>query len=332
MFAKDLENGDVALSVTNMSGKLLEATFDFTQIPALDTKQTLSMQGLMDGRKAFTVKQSFLQQRFVRMPHAKQCSWANNGELWAGSKNTQKTVFRTCLYTKLALRYPYRLRLWHKHKEGYSSRTNTFSIFPTYRRSRLDNSSSVSDIQNHSPVIPKFHRYSNKLRLLKVYRFIGKHFSKLQPLLSYPRCHVPTLFPVTSHLLLVSLSITQRVKYFSFIHIRLRVRRAQIDNRRRIIMSPRQPRCPQLIVIVLHPSCSLPADTNIHSFPQQVEWIKFHLLIIDLFILCVVMLFQSVSKSVLDIIYTRVRDKRCSLCRLSRSVDETAIRFLSNLA
>ena len=67
VFAKDLENGDVALSVTNMSGKLLEATFDFTQIPALDTNKRYQCRDLWTGEKLSAVKQSFATK--VR-PHA----------------------------------------------------------------------------------------------------------------------------------------------------------------------------------------------------------------------------------------------------------------------
>jgi hypothetical protein len=67
VFAKDLENGDVALSVTNMSGKLLEATFDFTQIPALDTNKRYQCRDLWTGEKLSTVKQNFTTK--VR-PHA----------------------------------------------------------------------------------------------------------------------------------------------------------------------------------------------------------------------------------------------------------------------
>ena len=67
VFAKDLENGDVALSVTNMSGKLLEATFDFTQIPALDTNKRYQCRDLWTGEKLSAVKQNFTTK--VR-PHA----------------------------------------------------------------------------------------------------------------------------------------------------------------------------------------------------------------------------------------------------------------------
>lgn len=39
VFAKDLENGDVALSVTNLGSSSANATFHFSQIPALDTSK-----------------------------------------------------------------------------------------------------------------------------------------------------------------------------------------------------------------------------------------------------------------------------------------------------
>ena len=67
MFAKDLENGDVALSVTNMSGKPLEATFQFTQIPALDANKRYQCRDLWTGERFSAVKRSFATK--VR-PHA----------------------------------------------------------------------------------------------------------------------------------------------------------------------------------------------------------------------------------------------------------------------
>ena len=67
VFAKDLENGDVALSVTNMSGKPLEATFHFTQIPALDANKRYQCRDLWTGEKLSAVKHSFTTK--VR-PHA----------------------------------------------------------------------------------------------------------------------------------------------------------------------------------------------------------------------------------------------------------------------
>ena len=67
MFAKDLENGDVALSVTNMSGKPLEATFHFTQIPALDANKRYQCRDLWTGEKLHAVKHCFTTK--VR-PHA----------------------------------------------------------------------------------------------------------------------------------------------------------------------------------------------------------------------------------------------------------------------
>ena len=67
VFAKDLENGDVALSVTNMSGKPLESTFHFTQIPALDANKRYQCRDLWTGEKLHAVKHSFATK--VR-PHA----------------------------------------------------------------------------------------------------------------------------------------------------------------------------------------------------------------------------------------------------------------------
>ena len=67
VFAKDLENGDVAVSVTNMSGKLLEVSFDFTQISALDANTRYQCRDLWTGEKLPAVKRSFTTR--VR-PHA----------------------------------------------------------------------------------------------------------------------------------------------------------------------------------------------------------------------------------------------------------------------
>ena len=46
IFAKDCENGDVALSVTNMSSATKTATFDFSIIPALDADRTYTVRDL----------------------------------------------------------------------------------------------------------------------------------------------------------------------------------------------------------------------------------------------------------------------------------------------
>lgn len=49
VFAKDLENGDVALSVTNLSSDTRSATFDFALIPALNAKRTYHVRDLWEG-------------------------------------------------------------------------------------------------------------------------------------------------------------------------------------------------------------------------------------------------------------------------------------------
>lgn len=67
VFAKDLENGDVALSVTNMANKPLEATFNFSKIPALDANKRYLCRDLWTGEKLSAVKRSFTTK--VR-PHA----------------------------------------------------------------------------------------------------------------------------------------------------------------------------------------------------------------------------------------------------------------------
>lgn len=46
IFAKDLENGDIALSVTNLSSGSQDATFDFSQIPALELEQEYTCRDL----------------------------------------------------------------------------------------------------------------------------------------------------------------------------------------------------------------------------------------------------------------------------------------------
>lgn len=52
VFAKDCENGDVALSVTNMSSSEKPATFDFTAIPALDPTKTYTVRDVMENAEA----------------------------------------------------------------------------------------------------------------------------------------------------------------------------------------------------------------------------------------------------------------------------------------
>lgn len=52
VFAKDCENGDVALSVTNMSSSEKQATFDFAAIPALDPTKTYTVRDVMDNAEA----------------------------------------------------------------------------------------------------------------------------------------------------------------------------------------------------------------------------------------------------------------------------------------
>ena len=52
VFAKDCENGDVALSVTNMSSSQKQATFDFSAIPALDQTKTYTVRDVMENTEA----------------------------------------------------------------------------------------------------------------------------------------------------------------------------------------------------------------------------------------------------------------------------------------
>lgn len=52
VFAKDCENGDVALSVTNMSSSQKQATFDFSAIPALDPTKTYTVRDVMENTEA----------------------------------------------------------------------------------------------------------------------------------------------------------------------------------------------------------------------------------------------------------------------------------------
>lgn len=50
IFAKDLENGDIALSVTNLNAEEMKATFDFTRIPALEAGQTYNVRDIWEGK------------------------------------------------------------------------------------------------------------------------------------------------------------------------------------------------------------------------------------------------------------------------------------------
>ncbi len=59
IFAKDLENGDVALSVTNLGSSSATATFDFSVIPALETGKTYTCRDLWDERDLDNVADSF---------------------------------------------------------------------------------------------------------------------------------------------------------------------------------------------------------------------------------------------------------------------------------
>ncbi len=52
VFAKDCENGDVALSVTNMSSSEKQVTFDFAAIPALDPTKTYTVRDVMENAEA----------------------------------------------------------------------------------------------------------------------------------------------------------------------------------------------------------------------------------------------------------------------------------------
>lgn len=52
VFAKDCENGDVALSVTNMSSSEKQATFDFAAIPALDPTKRYTVRDVMENAEA----------------------------------------------------------------------------------------------------------------------------------------------------------------------------------------------------------------------------------------------------------------------------------------
>ena len=52
IFAKDCENGDIALSVTNMANYQQQATFDFSKIPALDPTKTYIVRDVMTNADA----------------------------------------------------------------------------------------------------------------------------------------------------------------------------------------------------------------------------------------------------------------------------------------
>ncbi len=62
IFAKDLENGDVALSVTNLTDETQVATFDFSKISALNVKKKYKCQDLWSGVKLGHIKGSFFTQ------------------------------------------------------------------------------------------------------------------------------------------------------------------------------------------------------------------------------------------------------------------------------
>lgn len=59
VFAKDCENGDIALSVTNMSSKIRKYTFDFSQIPALSMDSTYTVRDLWEGKEIAPAKGAF---------------------------------------------------------------------------------------------------------------------------------------------------------------------------------------------------------------------------------------------------------------------------------
>lgn len=59
VFAKDCENGDVALSVTNMSSSQKQATFDFSAIPALDPTKTYTVRDVMENTEAGEATSTF---------------------------------------------------------------------------------------------------------------------------------------------------------------------------------------------------------------------------------------------------------------------------------
>ena len=59
VLAKDLENGDVAISVTNTSAKAVDYTFDFSKIPALDSNTTYRVRDLWKKKKVGKCKGSY---------------------------------------------------------------------------------------------------------------------------------------------------------------------------------------------------------------------------------------------------------------------------------
>lgn len=62
IFAKDLENGDVAISVTNLSDQTNDVTFDFSKILSLNAKKNYKCQDLWTGEWKKSVKGSFTTQ------------------------------------------------------------------------------------------------------------------------------------------------------------------------------------------------------------------------------------------------------------------------------
>ena len=69
VFAKDLENGDVAVSVTNLSDSNLDHTIDFSLIPALDVTETYNVRDLMNRRPLPPVSNGKLEGCAIN-PHA----------------------------------------------------------------------------------------------------------------------------------------------------------------------------------------------------------------------------------------------------------------------
>ena len=59
VFAKDLENGDVAISVTNMSAEATDYTFDFSKIPALDVNTKYRVRDLWKQKRVGKCKGSY---------------------------------------------------------------------------------------------------------------------------------------------------------------------------------------------------------------------------------------------------------------------------------
>lgn len=59
IFAKDCENGDVAISATNMSGSEKDVTFDFSKIPALDANKTYVVRDVVENADAGEATSTF---------------------------------------------------------------------------------------------------------------------------------------------------------------------------------------------------------------------------------------------------------------------------------